>query len=383
MKNSMTDNNQGLHNNALKFLDETRWKAGLDYSDIGVWELNTSDNEIFLSSITKKIIGFETDEDFGNKLEDWNIRVHPNDKQNYLKTLKKHLDGITPIFQCEYRIKCKNDTYKWILDRGIVITWFECGKPKKIIGTVTDISNSHIAKDKTIKALNLATEQNNKLRNFAHIVTHNLKQHAGNFESLLNFYKEAETEEEKNELITHLKTVSESLTKTITNLNQVVSVQSEKNKKTGKIYIAKEVDDILNSLDFVISENKATIHNNLDPRLYIYYNCSYFESIIQNLLTNAIKYRHPDRDPIITINNTFEKNFINLSVSDNGRGIDLDKFGKDVFGLYKTFHYNEDSEGVGLYLIKNQIETFGGEITVSSVVGEGTTFHIKIKNTKM
>src|SRR5690606_22236372 len=107
------------------------------------------------------------------------------------------------------------------------------------------------------------------------------------------------------------------------------------------------------------------------------------ESIIQNLLSNAIKYKHPDRDPVITIDCIYDKQDFKLIISDNGSGIDLDKYGKDIFGLYKTFHHNSDAEGIGLYLIKNQIENFGGQITVESTVNEGTTFTILAKNKKV
>ena len=71
-----------------------------------------------------------------------------------------------------------------------------------------------------------------------------------------------------------------------------------------------------------------------------------------------------------------------MTISDNGKGIDLEKFGKDIFGLYKTFHHNEDAEGVGLYLVKNQVEAFGGTITIDSKIDVGTTFKIRIPNHK-
>jgi K+-sensing histidine kinase KdpD len=180
----------------------------------------------------------------------------------------------------------------------------------------------------------------------------------------------------------HLKTLSSSLTKTITNLHDIVNVQNSKSNKTKKIYIAKQIDQILELLDLVITENNATIHNNVHEKLFLYFNSSYFESIIQNLLSNAIKYRHPDRDPVITIHCAKDKKEIKLMITDNGVGIDLEKYGNDIFGLYKTFHRNNDAEGVGLYLIKNQIESFGGTIEVDSKINVGTTFTITAKTKK-
>lgn len=373
--------NQGfIENNALKILNDTKWKLALEYTKIGFWEFDLDTNQVFFSNQSKKILGFEDEEAFGSNKNDWNDRVHPDDRKKYFQDFQDHLTGRKPIYENEHRVKCSDESYKWILDRGKIVEFTADGKAKRIIGTHTEITNQKVAENKVIESLNIATEQNNKLKNFAHIVTHNLKQHVGNFESLLDFHEEAETLEEKEELMQHLKTLSTSLTKTINNLNQVVSVQANNNKKTERIYVAQEINNVLKSLDFVINESHTTVINNINEKYFIYYNLSYFESVIQNLLTNAIKYKHKDRNPVINIDYTFRQDAIDLIISDNGRGVDLDKFGKDIFGLYKTFHHNDDAEGVGLYLIKNQIESFGGEISVKSKVNTGTTFTITVTN---
>ncbi|WP_238566264.1 ATP-binding protein [Jejuia pallidilutea] len=95
-----------------------------------------------------------------------------------------------------------------------------------------------------------------------------------------------------------------------------------------------------------------------------------------------MKYKHPDRNPIVTIDCAYDKEKLELKVSDNGLGIDLKKYGNDLFGLYKTFHHNKDAEGVGLYLVKNQIESYGGRILLDSEVGKGATFTIIAPNQK-
>ncbi|MBQ0787326.1 MAG: PAS domain-containing protein [Oceanihabitans sp.] len=364
----------------MKIINDTKWKLALEYTKIGFWEFDLDSNNVFFSNQSKNILGYEDVDTFGTNINDWNDRVHPDDRKKYFQDFQDHLAGFKPMYENEHRVKCLDGSYKWVLDRGKIVEFTADGKAKRIIGTHTEITNQKVAENKVIESLNIATEQNNKLKNFAHIVTHNLKQHVGNFESLLDFHEEAETHEEKEELMQHLKTLSTSLTKTINNLNQVVSVQANNNKKTERIYIAKEINNVLKSLDFVINESHTTVINNINEKYFIYYNLSYFESVIQNLLTNAIKYKHKDRNPVIIINYTFRKDAIDLIISDNGRGVDLDKFGKDIFGLYKTFHHNDDAEGVGLYLIKNQIESFGGQISVKSKVNTGTTFTITVTN---
>lgn len=361
------------------YTEGKKWQLALEFSGIGMWEFDAVLHRVNFSEGSKKILGV-TDPHFGENINAWNELVHPDDQEKYYQDFQDHLNGKVALYENEHRVKCVDGSYKWIRDRGKVVEWDSNNIPKRAIGTHTDITNQKLHETTINESLSVATEHNNKLRNFAHIVTHNLKQHTANFESLLSFYDEAESNEEKEELVDHLKMLSKSLTKTITNLQDVVNLQANKSSKVKKIYISREIDHILDLLEFVIIENNAIIHNNIDHRLFLYFNKSYFESIIQNLLSNAIKYKHPERDPIIYIDCFYDSEVFQLIISDNGLGIDLEKYGDDIFGLYKTFHHNDDAEGVGLYLIKNQIESFGGTITVKSKVNEGTTFTITARN---
>lgn len=358
-------------------------QKALEISKIGVWDFDGKNNKVFFSKSSKAIIGLEEDDCFGSNINDWNDRVHPDDKNKYFKDFKNHVDGKTKLYINKHRVLCKNGSYKWILDQGQIINNHIKDGYIHFVGTHTDISRQIKNEIKTHNALTIATKQNNKLQNFAHIVTHNLKQYSGNFESLLEFYDQADTAEEKEELITHLKEVSNCLERTILNLNRIVCVQSKKNTSLERLNINNFIEQTLKLLDVVIIENNATINNLVDPKLYIQYNPAYLESIIQNLLSNAIKYKHPQRDPVITIKSKITSHNITISIIDNGIGIDLEKFGKDIFGLYRTFHNNNDAEGVGLYLTKNQIEAFGGKITVESEVNMGTTFNIIMPNKKL
>jgi signal transduction histidine kinase len=103
---------------------------------------------------------------------------------------------------------------------------------------------------------------------------------------------------------------------------------------------------------------------------------AYLDSILLNLISNAIKYRSPDREATVEIYGGPENGCTLLAVKDNGLGIDLDRHGKKLFGLYKVFHRNEDARGFGLYLTKSQVEAMGGRIQAESAVGTGSTFKV-------
>ena len=108
----------------------------------------------------------------------------------------------------------------------------------------------------------------------------------------------------------------------------------------------------------------------------VYTNPAYFESILQNLVSNAIKYRSPERSPIVQINLIQENDYVLLEVTDNGLGIDLQKYGSRIFGMYKTFHRNKDAKGLGLFITKTQIEAINGKIEIASTVNMGTSFKV-------
>ena len=372
---------KGIQNNQNSFqIRNENWESTLEIFKVGIWDFCAASNAVYFSKPSKAIIGFEKDSTFGQNINDWNDRVHPDDKEQYHKDFQDHVNGLKPYYENKHRVRHKDGSYKWVLDRGKIIKKNNQGEASRFIGTHIDITEYAQNELKVQQTLDLVVKQNSKLQNFAHIVTHNLKQHAGNFESLLEFYQEAQTISEKDQMIDYLIKLSKSLSNTINNLNEIVTVQSKQKTSTDRLFISKEIYRILDDLDYYISENNATIHNQTQQDCFIYFNNSYFQSIIQNLILNAIKYKHPDRNPEIYIISTCENNSVEIKISDNGCGINLEKFGKDIFGLYKTFHKNHDSEGVGLYLVKNQIEAFGGTISVESTVDIGTTFTLTIPN---
>jgi hypothetical protein len=120
----------------------------------------------------------------------------------------------------------------------------------------------------------------------------------------------------------------------------------------------------------------ALIVQNIDPNIVVLYNPAYLESVLLNILSNAIKYSHPNRQPRIELSAVYSDKQWVLRIQDNGIGIDLEKHGDKIFGMYKTFHSNSDARGIGLFITKNQIEAMGGFISVESVPNEGTCFSI-------
>jgi PAS domain S-box-containing protein len=228
------------------------------------------------------------------------------------------------------------------------------------------------------ETIELVGEQNKRLINFAHIVSHNLRSHSGNIGMLLNLYQEEENPEDKAALIAHALQASNRLSETITNLNDVVSVQLNINEQRSKINLYQAIEKSLEIVAPDLKSIEAKVSIDVPKDILIEYVASYLDSILLNMITNCIKYQHPDKKLEVRFHLNTSLNHTILEISDNGLGIDLDKHGNKIFGMYNTFHEHKESRGLGLFITKNQVEAMGGKIEVESEVNKGTTFKIYI-----
>lgn len=356
----------------------------LEGSGEGIWDWDVKKNSIFFSAQGKQILGYE-DHEIENHISEWFRKVHPEDILKLYRDYKKHLQDDSSLFLNEHRILCKDNTYKWILIRGKIIEYNLNKEPIRIMGTFADTSWQKGKEKELQDAIDIVSEQNKRLLNFTYIVSHNLRTHSANFELGFNLLNDKDTSiEEKLDIIHQLQSVSSKLSDTINNLNEVISIQSNINKQRKKIKLNEYISKTLSILSGEIETHQIIIENKIYDNLEVLYNPAYLESILLNFLSNAIKYRSIDRIPRIILNCSWNKdhNSFILQIKDNGRGIDLEKHGKDLFGMYKTFHRNTDAKGIGLFITKNQVEAMGGKIEVESEVGIGTTFNIYLSQSR-
>ncbi len=249
---------------------------------------------------------------------------------------------------------------------------------------IRDITIQNLARLKILKAKHdleilakTLTVQNNQLADFAHITSHNLRAPVSNLNSLLSLYKISEDNEEKNILFEKFEFVIHHLTLTLNTLVEAIKTKNDDKKRHENILF----DDVLNKTKGVLSgeilKTQAVIETDFSKAKNINFNNVYLESIFLNLVGNAIKYKHPERNPKLFIKTLINKEGrIELRITDNGLGINMDRHGDKLFGLNKTFHRHPEAKGVGLFMTKTQIQAMGGTITAVSEVNKGTTFII-------
>lgn len=219
-------------------------------------------------------------------------------------------------------------------------------------------------------------DQNERLRNFAHIVSHNIRSHSSNLSSLVHFMQVVSNEDEKAKLFAMLTMSVNKLEETIQNLNEIITVNQNLKKPAVQRNLKNEVNNTIEVLSGEVRRTGMFISVDIDDDLTVQVIPAYLDSILLNLLSNAIKYQSPFVKSSLRIAARCTDEHTILSFADNGVGIDLERNGSKIFGMYETFHDNEDARGFGLYITKNQIEAMGGKIEVESNVNVGTTFHI-------
>ncbi|MBL0744204.1 PAS domain-containing sensor histidine kinase [Chryseolinea lacunae] len=218
--------------------------------------------------------------------------------------------------------------------------------------------------------------KNEQLEEFTQIVSHNLRSPVGNILTLLSFFESSDKPSEREEYLTLLKESGTTTLRTLHELNEVLKIKQNKSLERQEIRFESVLQHVKSMLSAKIAETDASIESDFSESPVILYPNIYMESIFLNLLSNSLKYIQPNQKPLVRFKTYFQDGNTILTVSDNGLGINLERYGHQIFKLHKTFHRHPESRGIGLFMIKNQIEAMGGEISIQSQVNQGTTFFV-------
>lgn len=359
--------------------NEANLRTAQKIAELGYWQFHVRDCRVFWSDYTFKI--HERKEEEGQpKLEETLAMVHWEDVEMYTQKFQATLEE-GGEHELEHRIVTAQGKVKWLHHRGKTIYDSE-GRPVRMEGTVQDITKRKIADLKLLqlnKELEIYTKEliaaNKGLEQFSYIVSHNLRSPVANISGLAELIQNGDYEQEiKNKFLAELYSNVKRLDNVIIDLNSTLKLKKKISEKKEKVNFEQIVNDIKESIRDQIQKEKVKVETNFEEVTEMNTVMSYMHSIFYNLISNSIKYRRPDVPPGIKITSEKRNDKLLLIFEDNGLGIDLSKKGDQVFGLYKRFHNHVDGKGVGLFMVKTQVETIGGKISVSSEPDKGTQF---------
>ncbi|MBC5836590.1 PAS domain-containing sensor histidine kinase [Flavobacterium muglaense] len=471
-----------------------------------IWDWQIQQDQLIWNKGIKSMFGYDENQ-IGNSSKWWFDNIHPEDSIKMSIKLYSFIEQKTENWQDEYRFKCSDNSYKYVLDRGFLLK-DENGKPTRMIGAIQDItkrkeeelrlklletvilqtkdsiviSEADFNKNKlpkiiyvnpafstitgykasevigespdllkgintdpiniqkivdTIKnreesvfemicykknneefwlsfsmipiynadkelshwisiqrditndkkqekekeqLINELTITNKDLKQFSYITSHNLRAPLSNLTGLLNLVEDIEIEDlELKEIIHGFSQSTHLLNDTINDLTRVMLIKDKPSIQREEV-VLKDVFKKIYKITTATEGQKPLVVLDTEQAPVLYINKPYIESILQNLLSNSIKYRSTDKELKISIKSFHSNNSTYIVFEDNGIGIDLKRNKDKIFGLYQKFHNQPNSKGLGLYLVKSQVEAMEGSINVTSTVNIGTTFTITFKN---
>lgn len=219
---------------------------------------------------------------------------------------------------------------------------------------------------------------NSQLEQYAFITAHNLRGPVARLKGLMNIFEKTSCiNEQNNEIVNRIINSAVEMDEVLSDMNYILELKNKDIGHSHKVDIEVIFDKVKKILFDNLQESNAEIKLKLDVQ-HVYANGPYLESVMYNLVSNAIKYRSEDRKLEIGISSYKVNSNIILEISDNGLGINLSKFEGKIFGLYQRFHDHIGGKGLGLYLVKNQVEALGGSIEIDTEENKGTTFKIAL-----
>lgn len=349
-------------------------------SNIGIWDWNIKTGETTFNDNWARMIGYTLDELMPTTIKTWEKYCHPDDLKRSEEALKKHFQGKSQFYEVELRMKHKNGTYIWVLDRGRVLEWDKKKKPLRMSGTHIDISERKRIQEQNEEIIKL--HEVSRLRDlFLSMTSHELRTPItpmkAELEMLLEEFFGKLNIKQKQSLELILKNTN-ALDNLIADIVDISRIES------GVLKILPEK----NNLNTIIKEAVETMRPKADLKnINIRFNKDNFykisvdaqriRQVIINLLNNAIKFTGTKGKILVTSKNL--KDSIKISVKDTGIGIkesDIKRIFDPFVQADNRLTRKYEGSGLGLAISKGIIEAHRGKITVKSKQKIGSTFTI-------
>lgn len=341
---------------------------------LGSWEVDIQCNKVYWSDITKEI--HEVDLDFEPDIETAINFYKEGESRNTITEVVTEAAISGKPWDVELQIITAKQNEKWV--RAIGEAEIHNGVCTRLFGSFQDIDASKRTEIERKRIVNDLLKHTENLEQFAYIVSHNLRAPVANILGLANILNKKLSDADREKAQNYLFAAAAQMDERITDLNTILQIRSEYSEFKESIYLPHLLNDIESSIQNVINKERVKIVSSFDNVNTITTIKSYLHSIFYNLIMNSIKYRKIGVAPIIEIKSELDKDKIRFTFKDNGSGIDLNQHGGKIFGLYKRFHLHVEGKGLGLFMIKTQIEVLGGSISVKSKPNEGTEFTIEL-----
>ena len=371
---------------------EARFEFAIEGAGDGVWDWNTQTNVMEFSRLYMEMLGYAENE-LPNTADTWINSVHSDDLARVQNKLQEYLENRSPIYSVELRLRCKDNSYKWILCRGTIVNRDGEGKPLRLIGIHSDITQQKNAEQNLIQAREEAETANRAKSQFLSSMSHELRTPMNaimGFGQLLDMGIEQPLTIDQKENVTEILKASDHLLELINEVLDLSKIEA------GRVDLSIEdvllSDAIILSLQLIqpLAENRGisiklfrgetefTINELAKDGYIVRADFTRLKQVIINFLSNAVKYNSENGEIIVSCNNHGDN--IRISISDTGQGLSQEEQEQLFTAFNRLGAENTEIEGtgIGLVITKNIVELMGGQLGVESEVGVGSTFWFEL-----
>jgi signal transduction histidine kinase len=352
----------------------TMLAEGQKLAGMGNWNYNMRKRELTISTGLCDIFGLAKSSTVS--LQKFLGMIDPGDRKQVLTSimnLKEHGGKI-------------RNNFKVVLDSGKIILVAavhtqdldENGRVLRYYGVIQDVTALDSAERERDRITAELVKRNHALEQFTYVISHNLRAPVANIKALIEILEQSFAEKDEKEMIHRMSQSVGNLDTVITDLNLILQIKQEQSSPKEVIDFQSIIASIRLSIKNLIVQEHVQFELDIQCATSIVTVRSYLYSVFYNLTLNSIKYRNPLVSPLIKIKCAEEGGDLVIRFQDNGKGIDLKKHGNELFGLYKRFDSGIEGKGLGLYMVKSQVQELGGTIEVESAIMKGTTFIIRI-----
>ncbi|HEX6915456.1 MAG TPA: PAS domain S-box protein, partial [Chitinophagaceae bacterium] len=341
-----------------------------------IWDWHLGSNIVTFSDAYEHQFGYPCRQ----WIAEWETHIHEEDRERVVLKLQASLrDTENEFWEDEYRFYAADGRILHIYDRGYIV-FDENEKAVRLVGAMQDVTARKQAEQERDAASSEILRRNKDLEQFAFIVSHNLRAPVANILGITELLSGdiSLPDTDRKTFLEALNASAGKLDMVIRDLSEILYIGKSIEDKKQPVSLSRVVNDISETIQVLLRRENVHIKTDFTAVDEISSFKSYVFSIFNNLITNSIKYRRPDQDPVIEISSERKNGTAIITFRDNGLGIDMERYQQQVFGLYRRFHPSTDGKGMGLFMTKKQIEALGGRIHVDSEVNKGTTFTVEL-----
>jgi len=343
-----------------------------------IWEMDLASRDILLGGGYREMFGTEFP-DNKIKFSQWESFVHPDDLKRVVNSMEEVIsDTSKRYWESSYRVLREDEKMFDVFERAYIVYDEKNMVPLKIIGSTQDVTELKKIQEERDAMFADLLKRNSALEQFTYMVSHNLRAPIANILGISAILEENDLDEKSRlEMNQMIQQSSSRLDEVIRDMNDVLSIKKNRDEEKTEVEFDTILSEIKDMEKHAIEKSKIKIISDLRKPHSVVSVKSFLFSIFQNLITNSIKYKR-ELNPYMKISSSEDERYVYLKFEDNGLGIDLHKNKDKIFGLYNRFHLNREGKGMGLFMVKNQVEALNGDISIESEVNKGTKFLIKL-----